>query len=101
MIRSPGDAASMALWIVPLGRTCVGILPPTVTVTLSMDCLPLVAVITISPHSAGDPPYCACCWMLQAGTLAGTAATICESLHEFIAAVTPPMVTVPCVEPKP
>src|SRR6266404_908923 len=40
-----------------------------VTVTVSIDCLPLAAVITSSPHCAGalgaGPPYCCCCWTGQ------------------------------------
>src|ERR1700739_3574552 len=70
MIKSPGSAPSMALWMVPEERTCVGALPPTVTVTVSTDCLPLPAVMTSSPHSTGPGvlpagalwvAYCACC----------------------------------------
>src|SRR5258708_1734329 len=61
MIRSPGLAASIALWMLPVAATWVGALPPMVTVTESTDCLPLAAVITSSPHCALEPPYCACC----------------------------------------
>src|SRR5437763_1735522 len=46
MIRSPGDAASIAAWTEAVGATCVGALPPIVTVTVSIDCLPLAAVMT-------------------------------------------------------
>ena len=52
MIRSPGAAASIALWIVPEAATWVGVLPPMVTVTASTDCFPLPAVITNWPHCA-------------------------------------------------
>src|SRR5579871_1374064 len=74
MIMSPGIALSIAFWSVPLpeGRsgtapaleTRVGVFPPTVTVTVSMDCLPLPAVMINSPQSAVVVPaglYCACC----------------------------------------
>ena len=57
MIRSPGIAPSMAVWIEPEAATWVGTLPPIVTVTVSIDCLPLPAVMTSSPHCAVDPPY--------------------------------------------
>src|ERR1035441_10699623 len=79
MIKSPGAAASIALWIVAEAETCVGALPPMVTVTVSTDCLPLPAVMTSCPHCAVvvDPPglrfsYCVCCWMMQLGTPLGT-----------------------------
>ena len=89
MIKSPGEAASIALWIVPEAATCTGFLPPTVTVTASTDCLPLAAVITNSPHRVDWPgapwvlglPYCTCCWMTHAGTLPGTVTTIWVSLQ--------------------
>ena len=65
MIRSPGSAASIAAWIVVPSYEHVGVLPPMVTVTVSIDCLPLPAVMTSSPHCAVVtrkwPPYCACC----------------------------------------
>src|SRR6516225_7519309 len=93
MIKSPGWAASIALWIVAEAATWVGGLPPTVTVTVSIDCLPLPAVITSSPHWAAEPPYCTCCWMVQAGTPAGTVAIIELSPQLVMAAGTPPMVT--------
>src|SRR5205807_9834031 len=48
MIRSPGLAASIAAWTESVGATCVGALPPIVTVTVSIDCLPLAAVMTSS-----------------------------------------------------
>src|ERR1035438_738525 len=83
MIKSPGAAASMAPWIVAEAATCVGALPPMVTVTVSTDCLPLPDVMTSCPHCAVDvePPglrfsYCACCWMVQLGTPLGTCTTI-------------------------
>ena len=74
MIRSPGAAASIArLDRLPGGQTWVGALPPMVTVTASIDCLPLPAVMTSSPHraAAAEPPYCACCCMAHDGTSAG------------------------------
>ena len=46
MSKSPGAAASIALWSLALALTCVGALPPMVTVTASIDCLPLPAVMT-------------------------------------------------------
>ena len=52
MIKSPGAAASIALWIEPEAGTWVGGLPPTVTVTVSTDRLPLPAVMTSSPQRA-------------------------------------------------
>src|SRR6267143_961364 len=61
MIRSPGAALSIALWIESEARTWVGVLPPMVTVTVSIDCLPLAAVMTSSPQRACEPPNCACC----------------------------------------
>src|SRR6267378_2482537 len=56
IIRSPGEAASMALWIEPDAETWTGALPPIVTVMVSIDCWPLPAVITNSPHCAVDTP---------------------------------------------
>src|SRR5882757_2817098 len=83
----------------------VGVLPPTVTVTVSTDFLPLPEVITNSPHWAFDPPYCVCCCMAQSGTPVGTVTVIWVSLQPPAVTVagTPPMVTdpVPCVGPKP
>ena len=46
MSMSPGCAWSIAVWIEPEAGTWVGAFPPTVTVTVSIDCLPLAAVIT-------------------------------------------------------
>src|SRR2546430_1012764 len=43
MIMSPGLAASIADWMVWPAASTVGRLPPTVTVTVSTDCLPLAA----------------------------------------------------------
>src|SRR5207247_11284929 len=39
MIISPGAAASIAAWIDCDAVTCVGLLPPIVTVTVSIDCI--------------------------------------------------------------
>ena len=76
MIKSPGAAASIALWIVGAGVTWMGALPPMVTVTVSIDCLPLPAVMTSWPHCAVEPPYCFCCCMAQLGTPVGTVTVI-------------------------
>src|SRR5436309_14015479 len=91
IIMSPGDAASIHAWIVPpQSPSTFGCFPPIVTVTLSTDCLPFPAVMTNWPHSVGVAPgaYCGCCWMLQAGTLAGAVTTICVSLQLVIGAAT-------------
>src|ERR1700686_694620 len=56
MIKSPGNAASIALWMLPEARTCFGVLPPIVTVTVSIDCLPLAAVMTSCPHCVDVAP---------------------------------------------
>src|SRR6516225_8888674 len=105
MIRSPGAAASIALWILAEAATCVGALPPMVTVTVSIDCRWLSAlVMASSPHCAVDPPYCACCCMVQVGTPAGTFNTMPVSVQVVMFAadtLMPPMVTVPFVPPKP
>src|ERR1700756_1478276 len=102
MIRSPGAAASMAAWTEPEAGTCLGALPPTVTVTASTDCLPLPAVITSSPQRACEPPYCACCWMVHSGTggvplAPGTVTVMAVSLQTPIAAGTPPILTLDTV----
>ena len=82
MIRSPGEALSSAFWMLlltPVAVTWVGVLPPIVTVTASIDCLPLAAVITSWPHLAGavvaGPPYCTCCWIGQFIPAGDSAAT--------------------------
>src|SRR5579864_1243882 len=93
MIRSPGAAASMALWIVPEAWTWTGFLPPMVTVTVSIDCLPLPAVMTNSPHCAAKPPYCACCCTAQAGTFEGTSPVIVPSFQVTLVKASPPTVT--------
>src|SRR5580692_3408395 len=117
--RSPGAAASIALWTVWVEETCVGALPPMITVTESIDCLLLPAVTTSSPQYAKlrpaggfdfaglpkepptlpGPPYCTCCctahgctW-LAAVPVAGTVTVIDVSDQLVIAAGTPPMVT--------
>src|ERR1700730_13055078 len=92
--------------------TWVGAFPPTVTVTVSMDCLAfdawpaaalLALVMTSSPHRTGfpfgpGPPYCTWCWMAQAGTgvesFPGTVTTMRKSLQLEMLAFLPPMVTV-------
>ncbi len=65
-----------------MGATCVGALPPIVTVMVSTDCLPLAAVITSWPHCMAEPPYCACCVTGQvdwAAVRAGTVPVITRS----------------------
>ena len=52
---SPGEAASIADWIVVFAENTVGFFPPTVTVTASMDCC-LRRRITSSPQRAGVVP---------------------------------------------
>src|SRR3981189_1211770 len=61
MSKSPGWAASIALWMLAEARTWTGALPPIVTVTVSIDCLAfdgwpapavLAVVMTSSPHFA-------------------------------------------------
>src|SRR5215472_1943982 len=98
MIMSPGEAASIDFWMVDPAGSSVGCFPPRVTVTASMDCLPLPAVITNSPHLARPPtvvgpPYWTCCCTRHVGTLAGTVAVIVVSLQLVMVALAPPMVT--------
>ena len=84
MIRSPGLAASIAVWMLPLAATWVGALPPIVTVTVSIVDLPLSPlVMTNSPHCAAEPPYCACCCIPHAGTepAGGVVPVIKVSVH--------------------
>ncbi len=45
-----------------------------VTVTVSIDCLPLAAVMTSSPHCAVEPPYCDL--LLDAGSPARRVGTV-------------------------
>src|SRR5579859_953771 len=87
------------------GARRVGALPPMVTVTVSIDCLPLPAVMTSSPHRVACPgapvvlgfPYCTCCWTAQAGTLPGTV-TVMEVSDQLVMVVAaPPMVTLDLV----
>ncbi|VWC31989.1 hypothetical protein BCO37747_06907 [Burkholderia contaminans] len=85
-------------------------MPPIVTVTASIDRLPLPAVITSSPHCVAGAPIC---WIVQVdGTFSdgsdgrlrsGASTTIFESLHDTTGAVTPAIVTepLPCDAPKP
>src|SRR5450631_557438 len=81
--------------------TWFGVLPPTVTVTVSIDCLPLAAVTTSSPHCVLVAPgaYCACCCRAQFGMLLGTVTVICVSLQPVMRAcmgfpvLSAPMVT--------
>ena len=114
IIKSPGEARSIAVWMLPEAATCLGVLPPTVTVTASIDCLPLPAVIISSPQLAEELLYCVCCWMTQAGTGVGlqvaeavmqvdvgpgTVTVIDGSLQPPLGmiALTPPMVTLDAV----
>ncbi len=108
MMRSPGVALSIAIWRALLSEFSpliyVGGLPPIVTVTVSMDCLPLPEVMTSSPHRAAV--VAVVCWMLQldcAAVRLGTLTTIWASLQETTGAFTPPIITdpVPRVLPKP
>src|SRR5580700_6113695 len=104
MIRSPGCALSIALWMEAFAATCVGALPPIVTVTVSIDLLPFAALMNNWPHSANDPWYCACCCTAQAGTPPGTVRTMVVSFQVVMLAagtLTPPMLTDPLVLPKP
>src|SRR5579862_9099647 len=103
MIKSPGLAASIAAWIEPDAATCVGDLPPMVTVTVSIDCWPFAAVICSWPHCAVEPPYCACCCTAQLGTPGGTVTVIEVSLQAVTGALIPPIVTLPLpwAAPKP
>src|ERR1700704_599789 len=96
MSKSPGLAASIALWMLAEARTWTGALPPIVTVTVSIDCLafdgwpgPAVwaVVMTSSPHFASGvvpvgPPYCACCCTAQFGTPVGTLPVMSKSLQD-------------------
>jgi len=103
MIKSPGAAASIALWTLAEAFTWVGALPPRVTVTVSTDCLPLPAVMTSSPQRAADPPNCACCWTVHAGSCGlpgrppGTVTVMLVSLQVAMTAAIPPTVTLDCV----
>src|SRR5438309_1104018 len=102
---SPGWAASIAAWMLAVGATCVGGLPPIVTVTVSIDCLPLAAVITSSPHCAVEPPYCVCCCTAQFGTPEGTVPVMRRSpqvtpVNGRATPSEPTRATVPVVLPK-
>ena len=86
-----------------------------VTVTVSIDCLAfdgapaaavLAVVMTSWPHRAKLPPYCACCWMPQAGTLAPPGIVSTIELSDQVVMLDAgtryvPIITVPCVAPKP
>src|SRR5580704_4540737 len=105
MSISPGLAASIAVWMLAAAATCVGALPPMVTVTVSTDCLPLDAVITSSPHCAVKPPYCTCCCTGQLGTPVGTAPVMVRSpqltpVRGRATLSEPTRATVPAVVPK-
>jgi hypothetical protein len=82
-----------------LGVTIHGLLPSMVTVMASIDCLPLAAVITSSPHFEAGAPRCC---TLQAGTpVVFTVPVICVSLHVTPVMATPPTVTFVHVAPHP
>src|SRR5690242_5968338 len=110
MMRSPGAALSTAVCsgfgriapkIVLLGllvETRVGALPPIVTVTVSIDFVPLLVVMMSSPHCAVGCPVCC---KLQFGTPVGTVTLMLPSVHDCIGAFTRPIVTEPCEAPKP
>ncbi len=81
MIMSPGCAWSIATWMALLVGfspvTWVGGLPPTVTVTASIDCLPLAEVMTSSPHRvAVVTPRCCSVQVDCAALIFGTFTTI-------------------------
>ncbi|CAB3809298.1 hypothetical protein LMG28138_06092 [Pararobbsia alpina] len=84
--------------------TYEGGLPPIVTVTVSIDFLPLPAVITSSPQRVCvDTPRC---WIVQLDWPAlrlGTVILIWVSLHDVTVALTLLIITdpVPLVAPKP
>src|ERR1700752_727748 len=103
MIRLPGSALSIAAWIALLcgfsPATYWGLLrwvtelmvaAETVTIAVSMDCLPLAALITSSPHCAG--------------ILAPEEGLVCSTEHEGMPEGTPqvsvscPAVLVPAVQ---
>ncbi len=72
--------------------TTHGAEPPMVTVIASIDCLPLAAVMTSSPHCAAGWLRC---WTAQLGTPVGfTVPTIWDRVQvvTFVSA-TPPTVT--------
>src|SRR6266404_4820743 len=103
MSKSPGLAASIALWMLAEARTWTGALPPIVTVTVSIDCLAfdgwpaaavLAVVMTSSPQRAVDPPYCTCCCTAHSGTaVACTVPVIVVSLQLTPWSGMPPTVT--------
>src|SRR5579862_1955094 len=127
MIMSPGVALSIAVCselpvevpgVVPNVSAVtfslamkVGFLPPIVTVTASTERFPDAVVTTSSPQRAvlftlaGAAVYTAYVGLvaLHSGTVVGTVTVIVPSSHAPVAtvAVTPPIVTVPGVEPKP
>src|SRR4029077_15591108 len=85
MSKSPGLAMSIAAWIEPEAATWVGAFPPTVTVTVSIDCWPAAVVMTSSPHWVDVVPegaYCACCCTAQFGNPLGTIPVIVASDHD-------------------
>src|SRR3981189_3102084 len=93
MSKSPGEAASIALWMLSEARMCFGGLPPIVTVTVSIDCLAfdgwpaaavLAVVMTSWPHCASEPVYCACCCKVQFGMPHGTFPLIVKSLQDTL-----------------
>src|ERR1700675_3273215 len=102
MSRSPGAALSIAVWIALLAvfspLMYLGGLPAMVTVTVSIDCLPLPAVMTNSPQRAVGPRLVGVvrCAIVQVDcdeVKFGTVTLIWLSLPEVIVACTPAMVT--------
>src|SRR6266446_7821190 len=72
--------------------TRVGVLPPIVTVTESIECLPLVATMTNSPQRASCGAGDRCC-MGHSGTLACTVPVIVVSVQVTPWRGMPPTVT--------
>src|SRR5690349_16529079 len=97
MIMSPGAAVSIADWMVSVLCSTYGFLPPTVTVTVSIDDWPLPALMANSPHWAGEPLYRACCGTAQGGMPPGTVTVSEVSVQVVIGAGTPPIVTLDVV----
>src|SRR2546423_15124345 len=90
MIRSPGAALSIAVWMalsVAFGPvTYVGALPAIVTVTVSIDCLPLAAVMTSWAQRAEVPVLVGTVrWLIAhvdtADWMTGTVPVMVVSLH--------------------
>src|SRR6185295_707479 len=116
MIRSPGAASSIAVCsglgrmrpnaglTFVVGVTKTGALPAIVTLTASIELLPLAAVTTSAPQCAGGAPRCC---SGQAGTPAGIETTTTSwpcagaGVQLTIDAVTLPIVTFAPLEQAP